>query len=171
MRLTEPHEKPLARARELIVREVRDEVLIYDLTCEKAHCLNSTAALVWRNCDGRKTVAELTAIVARATDAPADERLVWLALEQLARDQLLDAAPTQPVRARSMSRRRMMRALAIGAGVAIPLVTSIVAPTPAQANYGLPSGACCNNSVDCQSNMCMGGSEGCPPEISGGRCA
>ena len=31
---------PVARQKDLIVRELSDEVLVYDLNTDKAHCLN-----------------------------------------------------------------------------------------------------------------------------------
>ena len=45
---------PVARTESLIVKEVDGETLVYDLTTDKAHCLNDTATRVWKNCDGRK---------------------------------------------------------------------------------------------------------------------
>ncbi|MFL6228861.1 MAG: PqqD family protein [Pyrinomonadaceae bacterium] len=144
---------PRARTDELIVRELHDEVLVYDLARDKAHCLNQTAALVWRHCDGLTSVAELARVLSRETDAPVDERVVWLALKQLSRDRLLEAGaiPPQPG---GLNRRQMMRVLGRAAVVALPLVTTIVAPTPAQASYALPSGACCDQSDQCQSGIC-----------------
>ncbi len=44
--------RPLARKADLVTKEVADEVLVYDLKSHKAHCLNQTAALVWKYCDG-----------------------------------------------------------------------------------------------------------------------
>ena len=39
---------PAAREEGLIIQEMADEVLVYDRERYKAHCLNQTAALVWR---------------------------------------------------------------------------------------------------------------------------
>ena len=52
-------ELPRARQASLIIKEVDDETLIYDLETDKAHCLNSTASRVWKSCDGRTSVAEI----------------------------------------------------------------------------------------------------------------
>ena len=38
---------PRARQDELVVEELQDETLVYDLERHKARCLNRTAALVW----------------------------------------------------------------------------------------------------------------------------
>jgi len=46
---------PQARSEDLVIQDIGDEVLVYDLTRHKAHCLNRTAALVWRKCDGTRT--------------------------------------------------------------------------------------------------------------------
>jgi hypothetical protein len=56
---------PLARREAIITKEVDGELLVYDVTRDKAHCLNETAAAVWRLCDGRTSVA---AIAARLTE-------------------------------------------------------------------------------------------------------
>ena len=44
--------KPLARKEGLVIQELPVEVLVYDLDRDKAHCLNETAAMVWRKCNG-----------------------------------------------------------------------------------------------------------------------
>jgi hypothetical protein len=44
---------PRARAENLTVRVLGDETLVYDQERHKAHCLNATAALVWRHCNGK----------------------------------------------------------------------------------------------------------------------
>jgi hypothetical protein len=46
---------PLVRTVDLVIQELGQEILVYDLTCNKAHCLNRAAALVWRRCDGRSS--------------------------------------------------------------------------------------------------------------------
>ncbi|MEJ7826475.1 MAG: PqqD family peptide modification chaperone, partial [Solirubrobacteraceae bacterium] len=43
---------PLARSEGLVVEELGDEILVYDLDVKNAHCLSPTAARVWRLCDG-----------------------------------------------------------------------------------------------------------------------
>ena len=60
---------PVARTESLIVKEVDGETLVYDLTTDKAHCLNETAARVWKNCDGRKNVSEISEALSVETRA------------------------------------------------------------------------------------------------------
>jgi hypothetical protein len=154
------HEEPCARQEGLIVRELPDELLVYDLVRDKAHCLNQTAALVWKSCDGETPVARIAQRLERELKAPVDERVVWYALDQLGRDHLLEVRTALPVVLAGMTRRQMVRALGVAALVALPVVTTIVAPTPAQATTCGGSGAPCTTSANC-----------CPPSIcSSGFC-
>ena len=61
---------PRARQIELHVEELPDETLVYDLERHKARCLNRTAALVWRHCDGQTGVAEVAALAGGAMGHP-----------------------------------------------------------------------------------------------------
>lgn len=136
----------LARARDhrLVVHELEDELLVYDLDRHKAHCLNRTAAIVWRNCDGQTTVAELATRLEKALKVPVDEAVVWLALSRLGRAGLLRERVTPAAGAPVPSRREVMRKFAHlgGVSVLLPLVTSIVAPTAAQAATCIDQMAC-----------------------------
>jgi hypothetical protein len=62
-----------------------------------------------------------------------------------------------------MSRREVVRALALTAAVAVPVVASIVAPTPAQAASCFPNGSGCETSAECCSGFCNLGVCGPPP--------
>ncbi|HEX8686306.1 MAG TPA: PqqD family protein, partial [Pyrinomonadaceae bacterium] len=63
---------PRARAEGVVVREVAEEVLVYDLDTHRAVCLNATAAAVWRLCDGRRAPADIRrALPAARADAGA----------------------------------------------------------------------------------------------------
>jgi len=74
---------PIARKKSLIIKELPTETLVYDLETDKAHCLNETAARVWKNCDGQQTVAQLRELTEQETNSPVPEEMVWLALDQL----------------------------------------------------------------------------------------
>ena len=80
---------PEAQREGLVVQEMSEEVLVYYRERNKAHCLNRTAALVWSHCDGNKSVAEMAHAIAKETDAPVDEDLIWLGVEQLSKTHLL----------------------------------------------------------------------------------
>ena len=146
---------PQARKSGLIVKAVDGEVLIYDQERNKAHCLNQTAARVWEYCDGKTTIATACESLARDLSAPVDENLVRYAVDQFATDHLLETAGEMPAfMIPGMNRRQMVRTLGLAAAVAVPLVSSILAPTPAQAATCFPSGATCAASAECCSNMC-----------------
>ena len=148
--------KPQTRQEGLIVRELDGEILIYDSRNNKAHCLNETAALVWKQCDGRKAVAEIRRSVSRELGSEIDERIVWYALKQFGRDHLLEEKLILPpaLMATGLNRREMVRALGLAAVVAVPLVTSIVAPTPVQAATCLPAMSGCTTGAECCSGIC-----------------
>jgi Coenzyme PQQ synthesis protein D (PqqD) len=151
---------PKARQEKLVVREFADELLVYDKERHEAHCLNRTAALVWKHCDGRTSVAEISRRLANemAGGAPVDERLVWYALNQFKRDHLLEEkleVPAGMLMNGGLNRRQVMRVLGISI-VALPLVTSLIAPTPAQAATCLAPGAACTSGTQCCNGVCQG---------------
>ncbi len=123
--------KPARRTEGLLVTEVMGEVLVYDLDRHRAHCLNPPAAVVFKHCDGTRSVADLARVLRRELGAPADPECVWLALDRLAEAELLQVRVSRPARAGRLSRRALIRR--IGVAVLLPAVTSVVAPTPAEA--------------------------------------
>ena len=149
--------KPKARADGIVVRELAEEVLIYDLNTHKAVCLNSTAAAVWRLCDGRRTAADIRRALEKSAGGAVPEEVVWLALEQLGRDRLLDSRVPRPASLAGISRREMIRRVGLTAAIALPVIASIVAPTAAQAASCLPTGANCSEPGQCCSGLCPSG--------------
>ncbi len=124
---------PRARQDELVVEELPDETLVYDLKRHEAHCLNRTSALAWRRCDGRTTVAEVAALLERELKIPADEAVVWMALDRLGRAHLLSEPVTLPADRAQYSRREVLRTLRRVAGISLllPVIETIVAPRAA----------------------------------------
>jgi len=147
---------PEARKEGLIVRELSGEVLVYDRDRSKAHCLNSTAALVWQYCDGKTPVSQIARTIESAINVPVDEEVVWLGVEQLNKSKLLKST-TVPSQMSGLSRRDVMKRIGLAAAVALPVVTSIIAPSAAQAANCLPSGQGCTSSAQCCSQVCSGG--------------
>ena len=153
MRKEREQSLPEARKEGLIVQRLADEVLVYDQDRHKAHCLNQTAALVWERCDGKTTVAKLAEQMSRRTGKQVGEDIVRLAIAQLAKGQLLEESANQP-KAQGVSRREMMKRAGLAAAIALPVVTSIVAPKAAQAATCVPTGGSCTTSAQCCSGLC-----------------
>jgi hypothetical protein len=141
---------PEARHEHLLVQEVGDELVIYDLESGHAHRLNRPAALVWRRCDGRTSPAEIATALRSEAGLPADEKVVWLALRNLEDASLLRAPVAPPTGRVGISRRELMKDLGAAGALMLPVVSSIVAPTAAVAQYGPGprKGACCECVID-----------------------
>jgi hypothetical protein len=72
----------------LVIRELADEVLVYDLERHEAHCLDRASAAIWRRCDGRSTAEQIAKGLSK--DLPSlDRDLVWVALRRLDKAHLL----------------------------------------------------------------------------------
>lgn len=123
---------PKARQRALIVKELAGETLVYDEHNHRAHCLNQTAALVWKFCDGRTSIPAIAKLLEKEVSVSVPEPLVWLAIKQLEDSRLLDAAARPSATLPQRSRRELMRRIGVGA-IALPIITSLLAPAAAQA--------------------------------------
>ena len=149
------HRLPKARTTRLTTQDVHGEVLVYDLDRHNAHCLNESAARIWRRCDGRSSIEDLAGLLPRngGTDE-ARTSAVWLALEDLSRRNLLEERVTRPPALASVSRREMVRRVGLVMAAAVPVITTLVAPTAADADSCLGPGAACTSSAQCCSGLC-----------------
>lgn len=125
--------QPLARQEGLIVQELPDEVLVYDASNDKAHSLNHSAALVWKHCDGKTEVADIVKIVAKELNAPVKDEFVWLALDQLEKEALLEQKAEFSLKNLGVSRREAIKRIGLASVVALPIVTSLLNPMSAKA--------------------------------------
>ncbi len=123
---------PHARKESLLVEELSDETLVYDLERHKAHCLNQTAAFVWRHCDGQTSVGELARLLEDELGIPANEDVVWLALDRLESVHLLQRRGERGTETPRYSRRELVKRLG-QIGIALPMIVSIVSPLAAAA--------------------------------------
>ncbi len=130
-------ERARARSAGLLVRDLRGEVVVYDTLTHRAHCLNPTAAFVFRHANGRRTAAEIGALLGPGVE----EGLVVTAFEQLAGAGLLERGP-EPAES-APSRREVLRQVGLGATVLAPVVASLLVPTPAEASATcIPAASC-----------------------------
>jgi hypothetical protein len=139
-------QRPVARQEGLVIQEMPDEVLVFDLETNKAHCLNETAAFVWKACDGKNSVAEITKLFGNQSGKPVEESLVWLAIDQLNENNLL--AEKIQANFNGQSRREVIKKIGLAAVIALPIVSSLVAPTAAYAVFcsGPQQGQPCTSS-------------------------
>src|SRR4051812_12225102 len=113
---------PKARLNGLVVQEMPDEVLVYDLNSNKAHCLNDSAAAIWRACDGANSVTDIVNDFEKSGKGNVSEDFVWLALDQLQENDLLET-PTAK-RFSGHSRRQMLKTIGLASVVAVPVIAS-----------------------------------------------
>lgn len=117
---------PLSRKTDVVVQESGKETLVYDLKTNKAFCLNETSSAVWRLCDGSRTTADISAEMAKIFNNPISENFVRFALDQLNRDHLLEGKVGAHFA--EVSRRALIRKIGFTSLVALPTISSLVAP-------------------------------------------
>ena len=132
--------KPVARTEGLVVQEMPDEVLVYDMASNQAHCLNTTAAFIWQSCSGKNSVADIERMLSEKNNAAVDIDLVRLGVDELATRGLI----SNPAPASGLNRREAVKRIGLASLIAIPVVASLA--TPASAVVGgscvCPGGAC-----------------------------
>lgn len=133
---------PVARAAGLVIQELSGETLVYDLEIDKAHCLNQTAAWVWRWCDGKNSIDDITRLFGERSGGSIEKDLIRLALDGLNRSNLLENERL-PVLSQQ-TRREAVKRIGLAAVVALPIITSLAAPSAAQAGSVCNSGASCS---------------------------
>ena len=140
-------QNPVARTTGLVIQDVPDEVLVYDMETNKAHCLNKTAAMVWKSCNGTRSVAQIAEYVGSQSGEKVADDLVWLAIDQLSDNDLLE----KPVKAefKGISRRDVIKRIGLTSMVALPIIASLVAPPTALA---VGSCACPGGLINCTTN-------------------
>lgn len=150
----------MARTNGLVVQEVPDEVLIYDLESSRAHCLNQTAAMVWKACDGKTSVSDIARVIGTQTGNTVSDDLVWLAIDQLNDISLMESQVASQFAGKS--RREALKKIGMASMIALPIIASLAAPKSVMA---LTSCSCQtvgdNPSLDCQAQP------SCPQDTCG----
>jgi len=156
----DPNFTPIARNEELVVQEMPGEVLVYDIRTNQAHCLNTTAAFIWKNCTGKNSLRDIERLLMAEHGAGIDADLVKVGVEDLAKCDLLNAAP--PVS--GLDRREVIKRIGLASVIAIPVIASLAAPR----------GALASVSCTCQTAANCVGQTSCPSQVncnSNGICA
>ena len=165
---------PKARTGGIIENDLGNELMIYDLRIDKAYNLNETSKIVYLACNGQTSFDELKSKYKFTDD------LIHLALAELKANNLLENY--ESTHFAGLSRREAVKRVGLASVIALPLISSLSAPTSAQAASGAPSctdgirngsesdvdcgGSCatkcgpgrsCFVASDCTSNVCTGG--------------
>lgn len=142
----------MARSDGLIETEIADDLVVYDTSVDRVHCLNTSAAALWRACDGTRSLKDLAAFL-QVDDA----EVIWQGLRQLDEQDLLIGRLPSP-RPENLSRREALRKIAIGGaiGFAVPTVISIAAPEAASAASCRRLGQSCQGAILSQGTCCPG---------------
>lgn len=134
---------PHARKDGLVVQELPDETLVYDLDRDRALCLNRASSLVWRHCDGITSVAQVATYLRGELDDSMGDDVVWLALRGLEKTHLLAEKAAPPGPEWLYTRREVLKTMGkIGISLLLPVVVNIIAPTAASAATCVSSNAC-----------------------------
>lgn len=145
---------PIARKNDLVVQEMPGEVLVYDLKTNKAHCLNETSAHVWKSCDGKTSIGDIVRSFEANVGSKVTEDFVWLAIDQLNENGLLEAGVAP--RFAGESRRSVIKKIGLASVVALPVIASLVAPKSAMASVS----CACTTPGNCLSQT------GCPSTVN-----
>lgn len=149
---------PRARKEGLTWRALADEVIVYDMDRHKAHCLNATAAAVWRRCDGETAPSDIASGLERELGGPVDEALICAAIDSLEDKNLLERPVAGRTENAGISRRDLVRRVGVTAAfIAPPLVMTLLVPTSSQAATCLGTGASCASGAQCCSGLCVSG--------------
>jgi hypothetical protein len=138
--------RPVARIEGIVTSEFDGELVLFDSESNVACRLNDSAALVWRHCDGTRTITDLADLLSSELGIVADEDVVLVALDTLVDHGLIESGyEVRDATETRMTRRRFIRRVGLvgGAAVALPVVSSLAVPAAAAAasvsynpNYG-----------------------------------
>jgi hypothetical protein len=120
---------PLSRNEKIVIQELEKETLIYDLRNHKAFCLNQTSAMIWKACDGTKSVTEISQTLSRHLKSNVSKDLVWFALEQLKSENLLEDSSGFVTPLDNLSRREAVKRVGLASIIMLPVISALVAPT------------------------------------------
>jgi hypothetical protein len=146
-------QSPRARKTGLIIETLPEEVLVYDLDRDQALCLNHTAALVWKQCDGKTTPERMARVLEKEFQIAGGDEIVSLALERLERSHLLTGKV--PTHLPGVSRRQLVQRLGIVA--AVPVITLMLVPTAKAQASCTPNEGGCESNAECCSGCCAQG--------------
>lgn len=132
---------PQSKIENIVVQNLEQEVLIYNLETNKVFCLNETSALVYQSCDGKTPFEDF-----KCNNHLTDE-IIFLALDLLKKENLLEEGFVSPIK--GVNRREVIKKIGLTSVIALPIISSLMAPTSAMA------------AISCGGNQPPGHSFGC----------
>ena len=135
-------------------RTLQDELLVYDPSTHRGHCLNKSASIIWLSCDGVTTVSEIASRFAEETQSDVNEPMILFALNKLDKAGLLSQPGDLSHSIQPSTRREILRRLGSVAVIALPAVVSMLVPTPARAASCFPLLHSCSSNAQCCSGHC-----------------
>ena len=159
--------QPFARQKNIVVQKLGNETLIYDLNTNQAYCLNQTSTIIWGLCNGKNSFAEIRNEISTRLKTLVSKDLVYLALDQLQKDGLLEGEAESHFA--GVPRREVIRKVGFASVVALPLVSSLVAPDAAMAQSCIVASGVsfvCTTNTDCCSGNCLS-TRCCSPTSTG----
>ena len=161
--------RPETRIENIVVQEMNAELLIYDLKDNRAFCLNETSAIIYQLCDGTRNIHEIVQRFNQITKNSITDDLIWLALDRFKQDNLLEDESIE-INFNGLSRRQIIKKVGLASMIALPLVSSVIAPSAANAASvltNLPLNSACTASSQCASGNCVNNSKCCSPSSTG----
>jgi hypothetical protein len=144
---------PTTRNKDVIVQHSGKEILIYDLLTNKAYALNETSAIIYQAYNGKTSLEELKSYTNFTDD------IIFLALDDLRKENLIQGDSVNYFA--ELSRREIVRKIGFASLIALPIISSLVAPPAASAasvtctcsapagSNARPEGCGCNSNADC----------------------
>ena len=140
---------PRVRIENIVLQNVANETLVYDIKSNRAHCLNESSALIWKMCDGKTSVSEMAAQLSKQLKAVITEEYVSVAVDQLKRENLLDNADEIQSGYKGLSRRDVIRRVGMTSIIALPMISAVVAPSSVSAQSCLAIGVNVGGTIAC----------------------
>jgi hypothetical protein len=131
---------PKTKTKNNIEQDLQEELLVYNLNTHQAFALNHTLRLVYQACDGETSFDELKQKHKKFTDD-----LIFLSLDKLEANDLLENYQSEHFG--DLSRREIVKRVGLASMIALPMISTLIAPFPAQAASTVPN--------TCTANVCL----------------
>jgi hypothetical protein len=112
---------------------------IVDNRVKSVHSLNPSATLVWEACAKGATTAQICKAIEAKSGSPADAEVIYHALAQLQRANLIESESPISAENIDLGRRSMLKRAGAAGAIAIPVVLTLTAAE--QRAYAFQSGS------------------------------